>query len=151
MFYRLHGAEYLALTQARRSAMLEWSFQPNVRRNRKEILLKESAYSYPRFYFCRLKRHAHKPMLKPLFKHVLTARSAARGEIIVLIEHQPVDKADSVELHSWTRAWYDAAVRAGFIQPPYRPDDVTVTCLQQYFKFGLGPAEAVEAFFSLKH
>jgi hypothetical protein len=62
-----------------------------------------------------------------------------------------VDPAASGNLGTWTRAWYDEAIRAGFIQHPYWPDQLTVTCLQQYFQFGLEPVEAVEAFFKPKH
>jgi hypothetical protein len=54
-------------------------------------------------------------------------------------------------LDQWTRAWYDHAVEAKFICPPYHPDTETLKRLGGYFDVGLSPAEAAEAYFGRKH
>lgn len=54
-------------------------------------------------------------------------------------------------LKQWTRAWFDEAVEAEFIRPPYRPDTATAKCLRDYFHAGLSPAEAAQAYFGYKH
>ncbi|WP_341315168.1 hypothetical protein WN982_07870 [Paraburkholderia sp. IMGN_8] len=54
-------------------------------------------------------------------------------------------------LDQWTHAWYDEAVQAEFIHPPYHPDTATLKCLRDYFDAGLSPAEAAQACFGRKH
>src|SRR5260370_3765958 len=56
-----------------------------------------------------------------------------------------------LELQSWTAAWYDQVVKAGFIRPPFQPDDATVSRLHGYFNVGLSPTEAAQALFGPKH
>lgn len=55
------------------------------------------------------------------------------------------------ELEVWACAWYDEAVVANFIRPPYRPDGKTIKRLQGYYHSGLSPSEAAEACFGRKH
>jgi hypothetical protein len=55
------------------------------------------------------------------------------------------------ELQSWTVAWYDQVVTAGFVRPPFQPDDATVSRLHGYFNVGLSPTEAAQALFGPKH
>ena len=54
-------------------------------------------------------------------------------------------------LDQWTRAWFDEAVEAEFIRPPYYPDTSTLQRLRDYFNAGLSPAEAAQACFGRKH
>ena len=56
-----------------------------------------------------------------------------------------------LELQSWTAAWCDQVVKAGFIRPPFQPDDATVSRLYGYFNVGISPTEAAEALFRPKH
>jgi hypothetical protein len=56
-----------------------------------------------------------------------------------------------LELQSWTAAWYDQVVEAGFVRPPFQPDDATVRSLHGYFNVGLSPTEAAQALFCQKH
>jgi len=56
-----------------------------------------------------------------------------------------------LDLGGWTRAWYDQAVEAKFIHPPYHPDTETIKRLSGYFDAGLSPAEAAQAHFGHKH
>jgi hypothetical protein len=56
-----------------------------------------------------------------------------------------------LDLDEWTRAWYDQALEAKFICPPYHPDAETLKCLHGYFDAGLSPAEAAQAYFGRKH
>jgi hypothetical protein len=56
-----------------------------------------------------------------------------------------------LELQSWTAAWYDQVVKAGFVRPPFQPDDATVSRLHGYFDVGLSPTEAAQALFGPKH
>jgi hypothetical protein len=58
---------------------------------------------------------------------------------------------DQLELQSWTAAWYDKVVEAGFMRPPFAPDDATVSRLYGYFNAGLSPTEAAQALFCQKH
>jgi hypothetical protein len=61
----------------------------------------------------------------------------------------PVD--DQLELQSWTTAWYNQVVKAGYVRPPFQPDDATVSRLCDYFGAGLSPTEAAQALFCQKH
>jgi hypothetical protein len=54
-------------------------------------------------------------------------------------------------LDQWTRAWYDEAVEAEFIRPPYHPDPATLQRLRGYFNAGLSPAEGALACFGHRH
>jgi hypothetical protein len=54
-------------------------------------------------------------------------------------------------LDRWTRAWYDEAVEAEFIRPPYHPDPATLLRLRDYFNACLSPAEAALACFGHRH
>jgi hypothetical protein len=56
-----------------------------------------------------------------------------------------------LDLDEWTRVWYDHALDANFICPPYHPDTETLQRLRGYFNAGLSPAEAVQAHFGRKH
>jgi hypothetical protein len=58
---------------------------------------------------------------------------------------------DQLELRSWTAAWYKKVVEAGFMCPPFQPDDATVCRLHEFFNAGLSPAEAAQALFCQKH
>ncbi len=54
-------------------------------------------------------------------------------------------------LNDWTQAWYDQAIAADFIHPPYHPDTDTIDRVRGYFNAGLSPAEAAQACFGHKH
>lgn len=56
-----------------------------------------------------------------------------------------------LDLDEWTRAWYDHAVEAKFICPPYHADTEAIKRLRDYFNAGLSPAEAAQAYFGRKH
>lgn len=56
-----------------------------------------------------------------------------------------------VDLGGWISVWYDKAVAARFIQPPFVLDDSTADRLQGYFDVGLTPGDAVHAFFGVMH
>jgi hypothetical protein len=58
---------------------------------------------------------------------------------------------DDSGLHAWMLAWYDHAVSAGFVRPPFLLNDVTAERLEGYFRVGLTPAEGAEAFFGTAH
>ncbi|MEX3960436.1 hypothetical protein [Trinickia sp. EG282A] len=56
------------------------------------------------------------------------------------------------ELHKiveWTSAWYEQARAANFVSYPYQADNAVVARLRQYYRAGLTPAQAVEAYFGL--
>ena len=58
---------------------------------------------------------------------------------------------DDSGLRAWMLAWYDLAVSAGFVRPPFLLNDVTAERLEGYFRVGLTPAEGAEAFFGTAH
>ncbi|MDB5832389.1 MAG: hypothetical protein JWR14_2219 [Caballeronia sp.] len=58
---------------------------------------------------------------------------------------------DVRELTGWISVWYDQAVAARFISPPFVLDETTADRLQGYFDVGLTPGDAVHAFFGLMH
>ena len=58
---------------------------------------------------------------------------------------------DVCELSGWISVWYDQAVAARFISPPFVLDDTTADRLQGYFDVGLTPDDAVHAFFGVMH
>jgi hypothetical protein len=55
------------------------------------------------------------------------------------------------ELTGWISVWYDQAVAARFISPPFVLDETTADRLQGYFDAGLTPGDAVHAFFGVMH
>ena len=65
------------------------------------------------------------------------------------LEHPTPDHLQ--ELDVWTCAWYDEAIEANFIHPPYHLDGKTLKRLLGYYHAGLSPAEAAEACFGRKH
>ncbi|WP_073431614.1 hypothetical protein [Paraburkholderia terricola] len=74
------------------------------------------------------------------------------------VQHQPapgdlaaVETRLRDELEVWTCAWYDEAVAANFVRPPYHPDATIIKRLQGYFHAGLAPAEAAVACFGRNH
>jgi hypothetical protein len=58
---------------------------------------------------------------------------------------------DVYELKGWISVWYDQAVAARFIDPPFVLDDTIADRLQGYFDVGLTPDDAVHAFFGVMH
>jgi hypothetical protein len=65
-----------------------------------------------------------------------------------------VDLNSYEDLHKiveWTKAWYEQAVEANFVSPPYQADQDTLTRLHQYYRAGLTPDEAIQACFGPKH
>ena len=58
---------------------------------------------------------------------------------------------DVCELRGWISVWYDQAVAARFINPPFVLDETTADRLQGYFDVGLTPGDAVHAFFGVMH
>jgi hypothetical protein len=61
------------------------------------------------------------------------------------------EQAELLDLKGWISIWYDQAVAARFIQPPFVMDDRTADRLQGYFEVGLTPGDAVHAFFGMMH
>ncbi|TCK36712.1 hypothetical protein B0G84_5725 [Paraburkholderia sp. BL8N3] len=57
----------------------------------------------------------------------------------------------SGRVEQWTLALYDELVLAGFIRPPWFPDDRTATRMRGYFEAGLAPAEAAQAMYGTHH
>lgn len=66
-------------------------------------------------------------------------------------ESKYVSLMPAQRLDQWTRAWFDQAVEAEFIHPPYHPDNSILKRLRGYFHAGLSPAEAAQACFGRKH
>lgn len=66
-------------------------------------------------------------------------------------ESKYVSPMHAQRLDRWTRAWFNEAVEAEFIRPPYHPDTATFKRLRDYFNAGLSPAEAAQACFGLQH
>jgi hypothetical protein len=61
------------------------------------------------------------------------------------------EQVELFDLKGWISVWYDQAVAARFIQPPFVLDDHTADRLQGYFEVGLTPGDAVHAFFGVMH
>jgi hypothetical protein len=59
--------------------------------------------------------------------------------------------AEEAELRKWITAWYEHAISAGFIRPPYVLDDVTARRLEAYFRIGLTPREGAGVMFGTLH
>jgi len=55
------------------------------------------------------------------------------------------------DLRAWINAWYDHAVKVGFIQPPFMLDEEIADRLEGYFKVGLTPVEGADVFFGMVH
>lgn len=55
------------------------------------------------------------------------------------------------DLHAWINAWYDHAVMAGFIRPPFHLDETIADRLEGYFRVGLTPIEGADAVFGVMH
>jgi hypothetical protein len=68
-----------------------------------------------------------------------------------MFEPKDVSLMCAQSLEQWTRAWFDEAVEAEFIRPPYRPDTATIKRLRDYFHAGLSPVEAAQAYFGRQH
>ncbi|TDN62415.1 hypothetical protein B0G77_5987 [Paraburkholderia sp. BL10I2N1] len=69
----------------------------------------------------------------------------------MLDEAEPLMLEYARELEVWTCAWYDAAVAANLVRPPFHPDATIIKRLQGYFHGGLSPAEAADACFGRNH
>lgn len=69
----------------------------------------------------------------------------------MLDESKPLTPEYLRELEVWTCAWYDEAIVANFVRPPYHPDEKTIERLRGYYHAGLSPTEAVEACFGRMH
>lgn len=69
----------------------------------------------------------------------------------MVVEPEPLTLEYARELEVWTCAWYDEAVAANFVCPPYHPDATIIKRLQGYFHAGLAPAEAAMACFGRNH
>lgn len=50
----------------------------------------------------------------------------------------------------WTRDVFDAAVRAGYISPPWKPSDGALEMLRGYYVSGLTPEEGAQALFATR-
>jgi hypothetical protein len=62
----------------------------------------------------------------------------------------PIVLDDPRKLVEWTKAWYEQARAANFVGFPYQADNDMVKRLQQYYRAGLTPAEALHACFRPK-
>ncbi|CAM2197191.1 conserved protein of unknown function [Paraburkholderia kururiensis] len=54
-------------------------------------------------------------------------------------------------LRAWLSEWYDYAVSAGFIHPPYELKEAVAERLEGYFNVGLSPHEGATVFFGTLH
>ncbi|CAD6561138.1 hypothetical protein LMG28727_07353 [Paraburkholderia kirstenboschensis] len=66
-------------------------------------------------------------------------------------QSEPLTLEHARELEVWTCAWYDAAVAANLVRPPFHPDATIIKRLRGYFHCGLSPAEAADACFGGNH
>jgi hypothetical protein len=69
----------------------------------------------------------------------------------MLVESEPIAIEYFRELGAWTYAWYEVAVAANHVRPPYHPDETLLRRLRGYFSAGLSPAEAADACFGMAH
>ena len=69
----------------------------------------------------------------------------------MLNESEPITPQYARELEVWVFAWYDEAVAANLVRPPYHPDATLMKLLHGYFLAGLSPAEAACACFGSRH
>ena len=56
-----------------------------------------------------------------------------------------------LDLRAWITAWYEHAVLAGFIRPPFTLDEAVASRLEGYFKVGLTPVEGAVVIFGRTH
>jgi hypothetical protein len=69
----------------------------------------------------------------------------------MLNESVPITLEYARELKEWTCAWFEAAVCANFVSPPYQPDTTVIKRLRGYLHAGLSPADAAYACFGRIH
>lgn len=69
----------------------------------------------------------------------------------MLGQSEPLPLECARELEAWTCAWYDAAVAANLVRPPFHPDATIIKRLRGYFHGGLSPAEVADACFAGNH
>lgn len=69
----------------------------------------------------------------------------------MLEESEPITFEYFRELEVWTCAWFDEAVAANLVSPPYHPDATIIERIRGYFHAGLSPAEAADACFGTIH
>ncbi|CAB4051881.1 hypothetical protein LMG9964_05561 [Paraburkholderia phenoliruptrix] len=69
----------------------------------------------------------------------------------MLKKSEPIALEYLMELELWTCAWYDEAVAANHVRPPYHPDARVIERIRRYFHAGLSPAEAADACFGMTH
>lgn len=55
------------------------------------------------------------------------------------------------DLRAWMTAWYEHAVKVGFIRPPFALDEAIAERLEGYFKVGLTPVEGADVIFGVTH
>lgn len=55
------------------------------------------------------------------------------------------------DLRAWMTAWYEHAVKVGFIRPPFTLDEAIADRLEGYFKVGLTPVEGADVIFGVTH
>ncbi|RZF23819.1 hypothetical protein EVC45_42140 [Paraburkholderia sp. UYCP14C] len=69
----------------------------------------------------------------------------------MLAESEPIALEYFRELELWTCAWYEEAIAANHVRPPYHPDATIIERIRGYFRAGLSPAEAADACFGMVH
>jgi hypothetical protein len=62
----------------------------------------------------------------------------------------PIALNDPNKIVEWTKAWYEQARAANFVNFPYQVDNDMVKRLRQYYSAGMTPVEAVHACFGVK-
>jgi hypothetical protein len=62
---------------------------------------------------------------------------------------QSIALDDLHKIVDWTHAWYEQALAAKLISYPYQADNAVVTRLRQYYRAGLTPAQAIDAYFGV--
>lgn len=55
------------------------------------------------------------------------------------------------KLRQWITAWYQSAVRSGYVEPPYELDHAMAERLEGFFRVGLTPAEGASVVFGTLH
>ena len=54
-------------------------------------------------------------------------------------------------LSEFSRDVFDAAVRAGYVIPPWKPTGEACAMLHEYMLFHFSPAQTAEALFAVRH
>lgn len=54
-------------------------------------------------------------------------------------------------LSEFGRDVFDAAVRAGYVVPPWKPSNESCSMLHEYLLFGFDAIQAAEALFAVRH